>query len=187
MSLFNALDPQSEEIAALLYTRQLVAQSAAFRELVEVDDAARAVPRIILGPTPPPFNGEFYTVGEIKNLFGWALLHPQIEEDSLLVTRSRGVACVPEKEGLFRLHVRRLVRAKEYNDDDGRQDAYLFFTDRTARMAEQIVEAAELKLNCQQVKRRRGPLFNPTTDFEAQGIYLWADFLVSWGGSEQNE
>lgn len=185
--LFDTEAPESEEAAALLYTRTLLSQSAAFQELVDVNTEALALRQIVVGPAPPPFNGESYTIGEIKNRFGFAMLHSQIEDDSLLVSRSRAVGCVPEQEGLFRLHVRRLVRAAEYNDDNGRQNAYLFFLDRTSAMVAQMVTAAELALNCEQIKRRRGPLFNPSTDFESQGIYLWADFVISWGGSERNE
>lgn len=187
MSLFDPNAPSSEEAAALVTTRTLVSQSASFRELVEAADATAALARIFLGPSPPPFDGESYSVEEQQALFGFALLHPQIEEDSLLVSRSRAVGCVPEQEGLFRLHVRRLVRAAEYADDDGRADAWLFFADRTAAMCAEMVTAAELALNCQQIKRRRGPVYNPEADFSSQGIYVWADFLVSWGGSERNE
>jgi hypothetical protein len=187
MPLFDFTACRSEEPAALYQCRELLAALTATQELLEVGsaDAARAL--IKIGPADPPEQGDEFTVTELKNRHAWGLLRPVMEQDSLLVSRSIAVAAVSEKEGVFALHWHRQVRDVEYHADGGRDDAYLYFLDVTNAIHEQLVEAADLNLAVSQVKRLRGPFYNPREDWPAQGRYLWADFVIAWGGSERAE
>lgn len=186
MPLFDPTAPLSEEPAALYRCRELVSQCSATIALFEVANAAAAKLLIFPGPAAPPLDGQAFTVSELQNQLAWGQLYPH-EEESLLVSRSLAVGAVSEKAGLFRLHLRRQVREAEYNATDGRWDTYMYFLDRTTRIAEQLVEAADLNLAVSQVKRLHGPLFNHQDDWPTQGIVLWVDFLVAWGGSERAE
>jgi len=184
--LFDENAPQSEEAAAIYTARTLLSQTTALQQLLEAADAATAKLLIIPGPLDPPVVGETFTIDELEGRIAYCQIHPPFD-DSLLVGRSRAVGAVSEKEGLFRLHVRRQIREAEYKAVGGRRDVWLYFLDRTSRMCEQFIEAADLNLASQQIKRAKGPLFNPQEDHAAQGIHLWADFVLSWGGSENVE
>lgn len=187
MPLFDANNPLSEEPAALARCRTLLANTTALIALLEAADAAEALTRITIGPMAPPADGQAFTPDEATNAFAWAQLIPWAEEESLIVSRSNAVGAVSEKAGLFRLHIRRHVREAEFNAAGGRTDVYLYFLDRTTRVCEQLVEAADLNLAVSQVKRLFGPVFNPSDDWPTQGMFVWADFLIAWGGSERAE
>jgi hypothetical protein len=189
MPLFSS--PDSEEVAALLLAQDILSGCSALQTLFEVGSAAAAEARLLLGPADLPWNGEHYTLEEILPVIAWGQLFPR-QEESLLVAQSRAVATTPEKEGVFHLHLRRVVRQNEYIALAGRRDAYLYFLDKTSRIAEQFVIAADESvqngcLRGHQIKRRRGPFFNPKDDHEQNGIHIWAEFELSWGGSENAE
>lgn len=187
MALFDPQSPSCEEAAALYTARTLLSQSSALQQLFEVDDDDEALPLIIPGPVDPPLDGETYSIDELVDTICYAQLYPNPDEDSLLVIRSKAVGAVSEKEGFFRLHIRRQIRESEWAATGGRQDVFLFFMDRTGRMCEQFIEAADLNLASESIRRRVGPLFSRSGDTESQGRCIWADFLISWGGSENNE
>ncbi len=48
-------------------------------------------------------------------------------------------------------------------------------------------QLADLNLAVSQVKRILGPITNHEDDWPAQGRFIWADFLIRWGGSERAE
>lgn len=187
MALFDHDSPLSEEPAALYRCRELLSACTAAIELLEVASAAEAKLLIVPGPADPPTDGQAFAVDELEGRIAYAQLYPDPSDGSLAVIRSRAVGCVSEKAGVFRLHFRRMVREAEYNATNGRWDAYFYFLDRTTRVCEQLVEAADLNLAVSQINRVAGPLFNHRDDWPTQGIQLWADFLVHWGGSEQAE
>lgn len=187
MALFDENDPQSEEAAALLKTRLLLCQCPALVELLEAADMDEAKALIVIGPHEAPSTGETYTIGQLENRIAYCQLFPTLDDNGYLATRSKAVAAISEKAGLFHLQIRRQVRAAEFNADDGRRDVYLYFLDRTSRMAEEFIELADLNLASEQIQRRAGPLFNPLTDRESQGLFIFADFLIRWGGSENAE
>ncbi len=187
MALFDANDVQSEEMNCLLQAQDLLSQSTALQGLFEVSSAAAAAALIIVGPSQPPWNNESYTVGELENQMIWAQLYPKLDTDSFITTWSKAVAATPEKEGFFRLHIRRQVRASEYANPNGRNDIWRYFLDQTSRACEEYVENTDLNLRSQQIKRVQGPLFNNQTTHEEQGIFIYADYLIPWGGSEHSE
>jgi len=187
MPLFDPLEPRSEEPAALYRCRELVAATEAAQELLEVESNEDAEALIFPGPPEPPLDGESYTIAELEGKIAWGHIRPATEQDSLLVSRSLAVGAISEKEGYFCLHFHRQIREVEYNAANGRWDCYLYFMDVTGAICEQLVEAADLNLAVSQVKRLRGPFFNPQTDWPAQGKFLWADFIIAWGGSERAE
>jgi hypothetical protein len=189
VALFNETPARSncEEIAALFRTREILGATASLQTLLEATDATQAESLIVVGPCDPPLNGEAYTIDELENRIAWAQIFPRLDADSLLVTWSKAVGGTPEKEGFFRLHVRRQVRQAEYNDLRGRADVWLQFLYLTSWMCEEYIEAADLNLRTQQIKRLQGPWFNRFEDRTTQGIYVYADFLIPWGGSEHSE
>lgn len=187
MPLFDVDNPRSEEPAALAKCAELLAAIDDTQTLLEVASAAEAEAKIQIGPEEPPPNGEYFTLEELTVRFAWGHLRPLDEQDSLLISRSQAVAAVSEKEGFFWLTWMRMVRDVEYNADGGRNDCYLYFLDITNAIAEQLIEAAELNLAVSQVKRHRGPCYNPREDWPTQGRYLWVEQLIHWGGSEKAE
>lgn len=187
MALFDDDASLSEEVAALTTARELLAATTPLQELLEAATQNEALALILPGPLAPPQDGDVFTIGELENRIAYAQIHPQLDEDSYLATLSRAVGNIAEKEGLFHLHIRRQIRQREWNEPNGRADIYLWFLDRTSKMCEDFIEAADLNLNAQQIKRRRGPLFSAITDRAAQGLYIWADFIIPWGGSERNQ
>jgi hypothetical protein len=180
--LFNVNEPLSVEVEALYLARDVLSQSTALQELLEVGrDAAGAARLIVVGPHDPPFNGESYTVSELQNRFCYAQMLPQLEEESMTALRAGGVGALSEPEGSFQLQIRRQVRKRElYNTTNGRRDVYLYFLDRVSRMCEEVVEIDHIGMTFKSIRRRRGPLFNPDADQEAQGMFVWADFTITW-------
>lgn len=188
MPTFDPQSPLSEEVAAIYHARDLLSQLPAVQEILgTTGDPVATLPLIIPGPIDPPRDGQTFAVADLQNQPAWAQIHPLLDEDSLLVTRSRAVAAVSEKEGLFRFHLHYQVRQLDLHQDGGRQNIYLWFLDRSSRVCEEFVELADLNLASHQIKRRKGPLFNPLADQPTQGTFLWADFLIAWGGSEHAE
>lgn len=184
MALFNANDVQSEEMAALIKAREILSTSEALQTLLEAEDAPTAKSLIVVGSSEPPRNGEAYTVGELEDRLAWCQLFPKLDEDSFLCTWSKAVAATPEKEGFFRLHIRRQIRGMEYDQPESRNDCWCYFLDQTSAMCEQYIIAADMNLLTHQIKRVQGPLFNRKEDHPTQGIFIYADFLIPWGGSE---
>jgi hypothetical protein len=187
VNLFDENAIRSEEPAAFFTCRDLIAACTAAIELLEVTTAEEAAAKITVGPMKPPADNQAFSKSELKNRHVWGQIMPNPEQDSLVVTRSRAVGCVSEKAGSFRLNWRRQVRDAEYNNEGGRRDAYLFFDDCTAAIAEQLVEAADLNLAVHTVRRLAGPDFNASSDWPTQGRFIMADFLIEWGGSERAE
>jgi len=181
-ALFNVNEPKSVELTALYQARDVLAQSTALQEILEVGlDVAAASRLIIIGPDDPPFDGESYTVSELVNRHAYAQLMPQLDEESMSAMRAGGVGALSEPAGSFHLQVRRQVRTFErYNTTNGRRDVYLYFLDRVSRMCEQVVELDQIGVTMRSISRRRGPLFNPEADREAQGTFVWADFAITW-------
>jgi hypothetical protein len=188
MPLFDSNSVQSEEAAAILRTQEILSGLGSLQTLLEaVGNATTAKTLIIIGPLEPPYDNESYTIDELEDRIAWAQLFPQLSQDSLLVTRSRAVGATPEKEGFLRLHVRRQIRELEQQAPGGLTDAWLYLLDQTSRMCEQFVEAADLNLDNKHIKRVQGPRFNLKKDESSQGRYVFADFLIAWGGSEHDE
>jgi hypothetical protein len=189
MPLFDSSAPLSEEMAAMYRARTLLSQSTALQELFEADSEAEALALILPGPMDPPLapDQETYTVDELEGRIGYAQIFPQPDENSIAVIRSRAVGAISEKTGIFQLHVRRQVRDAEYNAANGRRERWLYVTDRTSRILEQFIEAADLNLASSQIVRLAPPMYNPRADWPTQGRFLFVDFAISWGGSEQAE
>ena len=187
MPLFDPNSPSSEEPAALYRCRSLLSNCAAAIELLEAANPTAALALIVPGPADQPSNGQAFTVNELEDRISYLQLFPNPDDGSLVVSRSRAVGCVSEKEGIFRLHARRMAREAEYNADNGRWDLYFYFLDLTSRICEELVEAADLNLAVSAVHRVAGPLFNHRDDWPTQGTFLFADFLIHWGGSERAE
>jgi hypothetical protein len=191
VALFNETTAKSncEEIAAFFRMREILSGCTGLQTLLEAADASTAKSLIVTGPTEPPFNQEAYTVGELENRIAWAQLFPKLDQDSFMVTWSKGVGATPEKEGFFRLHVRRQVRQAEYQAIGGRADAWLYFFYLTSWMCEQYVEATDLNLRSEQIKRVQGPMYNVVhqANWPEFGYFVYADFLIPWGGSESGE
>lgn len=187
MGLFSGSDEQSEEMAALLSAQTLLSTCSALQKLLEAPgDATTTKSLIVVGSSEPPWNGEDYTVDELLNRIAWAQLFPKLSEDSFMCTWSKAVSATPEKEGFFRLHVRRQIRESEYAAPSGRNDAWKYFVNQTSLMCEQMVAATDLNLRAHQIKRIQGPLFNNQTAHADQGIFVFADFIIPWGGSEND-
>ncbi len=184
MGLFSANDEQSEEMAALLQAQAILSNCEALQTLLEAEDASTSAALIVVGSSEPPLDGEAYTVGELEDRLAWCQLFPKLDEDSFLCTWSKAVAATPEKEGYFRLHVRRQIRGLEYDGPESRNDVWKYFLNQTSLMCEQFIESADLNLLTKQIKRVQGPVFNRKEDHPTQGIFIFADFLIPWGGSE---
>lgn len=187
MGLFDANDEQSEEVAALFTVQDLLSQSEALQTLLEAEDASTAKSLIVVGSSEPPRNKTGYTVGELEDRLAWCQLYPKLDEDSFLCSWSKAVGATPEKEGFFRLHVRRQIRGVEYDQPESRNDVWKYFTNQTSLMCEQYITAADYNVRTKQIKRVQGPVFNRKEDHPAQGIFVFADFLIPWGGSENSE
>jgi len=187
MGLFDPNATLSEEPAALYVCRSLLSACPAMHELLDVTSDAAALALIYPGPFAPPEDGQDFTTEELFKTLAYAQLYPPDDVDSLLVSRSMAVGATSEKEGIFRLQLRRNIREAEYNATNGRWDVYMYFLDCTSRVAEELVEAADLNLAVSQVKRLGAPLFNPSTDCPQQGKFLWVNFDIRWGGSEHAE
>lgn len=182
MSLFTTA--QSEEVSALQTAQTLLSQCSALQTLMgTAGDSTATLAKGVLGPMDPPHDHEAFERMQEEAALAWWQLYPQLE-DGALVSMSAAVGATPEKEGLFHLHVHRHVRAKEYADTNGRRDAWLYFLDQTSRMKEEFIAAADLNLFAGRIARDKGPFYNPLADHQAQGIFLFADFTIQWGGSE---
>ena len=177
----------AEEDAALTLSRTLLSNSTGLQQILGAADAAEALPLIVLGPTDPPFDREGFTVGELSGRPAYAMLGPPPDEEAFMAMRSQAVGAISEKVGYFRLHVRCQLKNRDYDAAGGKTDCWLWFLSRTSRMVEQFIEAADLNLASATMKRTAGPFFNPPEDRPTQGVHLWADFRIDWGGSEQAE
>ena len=188
MALFNPAAALSEETNALYTCRSLLSQCSTLQALCETPgDAAATLAKISPGLPDPPADVQGFTVDELEQRLITSMIYPHFEEGGLLVSMSRAVACVSEKEGYFKWHIRRQVRDVEINAANGRWDVYLYFLDRTSHVCQQLVELADLNLMVSQVKRTAGPMFNHKDDRPTQGLHIWADYLIRWGGSERQE
>lgn len=188
MALFDPNTAKSEEANGVYVCRQLMSTCPTMQELCETTgDAAATLTKIWPGLADPPQDCQGFTVAELEQQLVWANLHPHFEEAGLLVARSKAVAAVSEKEGFLKWQMRRQVRDAEYNAASGRWDVFMYFLDRTSRVCEELVELAELNFGITQIKRTAGPLFNHKDDVPTQGRFIWADFLIRWGGSENAE
>lgn len=188
MGLFDETAVQSEEMAALLAAQTILSTCPALQKLLEAPgDAATSKSLIIIGSVQPPQNSESYTIGELESRIAFCQLLPRISAQSFMVSWSKAVGATPVKEGFFYLHIRRQVRQAEFLAATGRNDPWKYFLDQTSRACEQYVEAADLNLRTQQVQRISGPDYNSFDTTPTQGRFLFADFLIPWGGAEHSE
>jgi hypothetical protein len=187
MPLFTPATAKGEEAAALYTCRSLISQCSTMQELCEVASSAAALAKISPGLPDPPADVQGFTIDELEQRLVLTMLYPHFEEGGLIVAMSKGVGCVSEKEGFFKWHIRRQIRDVEYNAPNGRWDVYMYFLDRTGHICQQLVELADLNLMISQIKRTAGPVFSHVDDQPTQGRYIWADFLIRWGGSENME
>lgn len=195
MGLFDeaAARAAAEEIAGVYTTRDLLADCAALRTVLEAADPTASKLLIIIGTTEPPWNGEAYEIGELESRIAFCQLYPKLSEGSLLVVRDTG-GTTPKKEGYFRLHVRRQVRRSEYEAPDGRNDVWRYFWYLTSLMCEQFVLLTDENTNNpglveRQIRRDGGPAYNiPHQDnWPEFGYFLFANFLMTWAGIEGGE
>lgn len=66
---------------------------------------------------------------------------------------------------------------------------WLHFWYLSSLMCEQYVAATDLNLRSEQIKRVQGPMFNlmHQPNWPEFGYYVYADFLIPWGGSESSQ
>ncbi len=189
----NTVATGSEEISNAFTTVDILAACTSLQTLLESANSSEAKSLIVIGTTEPPLNGEAFTVGELENRIAWCQLYPKLDEASYLVSRNVG-GVSPKKEGYFRLHIRRQVRRSEYEAIDGRNDVWRYFWWKTSLLAEQFVKATdEVTQNAglveKQMRRDGGPAFNleHQANWPDDGYFLFANFLIPWGGIEGGE
>lgn len=175
MPLFDPNSPASEEAARFFRLKEVVASLTEFAELSGFSGDQIAA-HVFIGTMKNPFNGESFEKEEMIELFCWCQIAPP-EDDSFEVSESDRTS-VPNKSGVTELRFRRHVRDNEYFEDDGGQDAYLFFMDRTSRIAERIIESLDGTCNDKRIRRIDGPYYNPREWWESQGRFLFADFAI---------
>lgn len=188
MGLFDEDDVQSEEMDALLRAQTILSTCSALQTLLETPgDASSAKSLIVIGSQQPPLDGEAYTVGELEGRIAWCQLIPRISQQSFMASWNDGVGSATVVEGFFFLHIRRQVRESEYMTAAGRNDPWKYFLDQTSSMCVQYVEAADYNLLSRQAQRISGPDYNTYEASPAQGRFLFADFLIPWGGKLGNQ
>ncbi len=180
MALYNS--PTSCTFEAATAIAAALPECASFRELCEVATAEEAGASIKIGfDEVRPLDGEAFTVEELQAQRFCATVQLPIDGSGLIVQKGRQRGEY-KATGLLFVLVRRLIRESE-----SPLDAYLFFADRMARVAEcELVEVVNQTGVpwIASIGFGDGPVQNDNKSRAAQGEFHWCYLRINWGQAE---
>jgi hypothetical protein len=179
--LFNIAEPMCDESVALYETKQWLAECSAAHSLVEAtgtdsEKKAKTLTKIIIGPHHGPWDGEQYSLQEIKNRHVEFQLY--VPEQSGKIVIATGLEI--DHNGEIVWTTRRCVRDSEID----REDVYLFCVDRISALEHQLLSWFEVGRNrprLNSITRQQGPSFSVRTVETEQGVYIYTVHTIGWG------
>lgn len=194
--LFDPEDIKSCEIDALWRIVDLLTECENVQELAEAvgetpeELKASARRRFIVGPHAGPWDADQFKIAEIEanHFIEFQLYVPT--EGGRTVVKSSGSFDRADEAGDIMMITRRIIRQSEMgeydaaNNLDGRQIAWLFFTDRISAMEQEAMTLCEHRDGSPTLRafiRQAGPEFGRVTEESEQGVFMQTVHAIKWG------
>jgi hypothetical protein len=181
---FNVNDARGEVKSALDFAA-LLSECERFAEISGTTVGAAALAKIILGPHAKPWEGGGYKKDELEEIGCEAHVFPAPQNSKSSIVDD-GSFSAPIENGNWHLVIRRVAFEDEIAVADG-NDLYMWFWNQLCQLEFEIMEKMESRESPKLlgIERNGGPAYGLLAEKPAQGEYLWAQHVISWGESRE--